>query len=69
MYVCDNKFEIRTFHVLMHKLDSAIGLWAMSAMMVSRFICGMGGAGKTLAYSYVASVVPQGKILGNGMGY
>lgn len=53
----------------MHKLDSAIGLWAMSAMMVSRFICGMGGAGKTLAYSYVASVVPQGKILGNGMGY
>jgi len=35
------------------------GFWAMSALMVSRFIGGMGGAGKTLAYSYVATVVPQ----------
>ena len=30
-------------------------------MMVGRFITGMAGAGRTLSYTYVSSVVPQGK--------
>ena len=39
----------------------AIGFWAISTMMVGRFITGMAGAGRTLSYTYVSSVVPQGK--------
>ena len=39
----------------------AIGFWAINTMMVGRFITGMAGAGRTLSYTYVSSVVPQGK--------
>ena len=39
----------------------AIGFLAINTMLVGRFITGMAGAGRTLSYTYVSSVVPQGK--------
>ena len=42
------------------------GIWAVSAILVGRFITGMGGAGKTLTRSWIATAIPletQKKVL------
>lgn len=35
------------------------GAWAVNAILLGRFITGLGAAGKTLAYSYVATAIPR----------